>query len=256
MNLYKGTWSKDAKGQRQFHTSIAISITAVIVFAISHSIFIAGAFAIFIAIFFAIALRKSHSKRTAAIEAACPELIDILISGVQSGLSLNESLIGLTSRGPEVLRPHFSAFREELFAYGDFNRALSQIQEVLSHPNTDLIFEALRISKALGGAELLNILRLLGNFIREDLTLRREIAVKHNWIRNSAHLSASAPWILLLLLSTQPTTAAAFSNFSGVSILIGGLGLTASAYLWMNKLSQMPIAHRVFSTSSEMNNFR
>ncbi len=249
MNLRTSILSKYAKGQRKFHTSVAISLTALIVFTISHSIFIAGAFAIFISIFFAIALKKSHSKRTAAIEAGCPELIDILISGVQSGLSLNESLIGLSSRGPEVLRLHFSTFHEELFAHGDFNRALSQVQEELSHPNTDLIFEALRISKALGGAELLNILRLLGNFIREDLTLRREIAVKHNWIRNSAHLSASAPWILLLLLSTQPTTASAFSNVSGILILLAGLALTACAYLWMNKLSQMPVANRVFLSS-------
>jgi len=242
-------WRKVLKSQRQIHISIAISLTALIVFAISRSIFIAGAFAIFIAIFFAIALRKSHSKRTAAIEAGSPELIDILISGVQSGLSLNESLIGLSRRGPEVLRPYFTRYQDELLAHGDFTRALSQIQEELSHPNIDLIFEALRISKALGGAELLNILRLLGNFIREDLTLRREIVVKHNWIRNSAHLSASAPWILLLLLSTQPSTAAAFSNFSGVSILLGGLALTAAAYIWMNKLSQMPIATRLFISS-------
>lgn len=232
--------------ERKFHTSLAISATAVIVFEISHSIAISGAFAIFIAIFFAIALKKSQSKRTAAIEAGCPELIDILISGVQSGLSLNESLIGLSSRGPEVLRPYFTAFRQEIFAHGDFNRALAQIQEALANPNTDLIFESLRISKTLGGAELLNILRLLGNFIREDLTLRREIAVKHNWIKNSAHLSASAPWILLLLLSTQPTTAAAFSTFAGALILAGGLALTACAYIWMNKLSKMPMANRVF----------
>jgi len=235
--------------ERKFHVSVAISFTALIVFAISHSILISGAFAIFIAIFFVIALKKSNSKRTAAIEAGCPELIDILISGVQSGLSLNESLIGLSSRGPDVLRPYFNSFRQEIFSHGDFTKALAQIQEELANPNTDLIFEALRISKALGGAELLNILRLLGNFIREDLTLRREIAVKHNWIRNSAHLSASAPWILLLLLSTQPTTAAAFSNFAGALILLSGLALTACAYLWMNKLSQMPMAHRIFFAS-------
>jgi tight adherence protein B len=233
----------------QLNTAAAIALTGLIVFALSHSFFIAAAIAIFIGVFFTIALKKGESRRTAAIEAGCPELIDILISGVQSGLSLNESLIGLATRGPESLRSHFSSFRDELFSHGDFNRALRKLQEELSHPNTDLIFEALRISKALGGAELLNILRLLGNFIREDLTLRREIAVKHNWIRNSAHLSAGAPWILLLLLSTQPSTAAAFSTFSGVSILIAGLVMTAIAYLWMNRLSRLPVAHRIFYTS-------
>jgi len=230
----------------QLNTVVAIFSTALIVFVVSHSFFIAAAISIFIGVFFTIALKKGESRRTAAIEAGCPELIDILISGVQSGLSLNESLVGLATRGPEALRIHFSSFRDELFSHGDFNQALLNLQEEFSHPNTDLIFEALRISKALGGAELLNILRLLGNFIREDLTLRREIAVKHNWIRNSAHLSAGAPWVLLLLLSTQPSTAAAFSTFSGISILIAGLVMTAIAYLWMNRLSRLPVAHRIF----------
>jgi len=253
MNLAAAAPSKNSNETNRLHLSVVISLTGIIAFLISHSISIASAFAIFIAIFLMIALKKSHSKRTAAIEAACPELIDILISGVQSGLSLNESLVGLTSRGPEVLRPHFNSFRQELFSHGDFNRALAQIQEEICNPNTDLIFEALRISKELGGAELLKILRILGNFIREDLTLRREIAVKHNWIRNSAHLSASAPWILLLLLSTQSTTANAFANLAGVSILLGGLVVTACAYLWMNRLSRLPLANRVFFSSRSEN---
>ena len=232
--------------RNQIKTTVAFTFTALLVFILSSSLFIAIAIALFIALFFTIALKKGESRRSASIEAGCPEFIDILISGVQSGLSLNESLTGLSTRGPESLRPHFSNFREELYSHGDFNMALNNLQEEFSHPNTDLIIEALRISKALGGAELLNILRLLGNFIREDLTLRREIAVKHNWIKNSAHLSASAPWILLLLLSTQPSTAVAFSTFTGISILIAGLTMTAIAYLWMNRLSRLPIAHRIF----------
>jgi tight adherence protein B len=106
--------------------------------------------------------------------------------------------------------------------------------------------EALLMARELGGAELLNILRLLGKFIREDLSLRREIEVKQGWIRNSAHLSAAAPWILLLLLSTHPATAAAFATTTGVAILCVGLALTALAYLWMNSLSRMPEPNRVF----------
>jgi len=98
----------------------------------------------------------------------------------------------------------------------------------------------------LGGAELISILRLLGNYIREDLTLRREIAVKHNWIRNSAHMSAAAPWLLLLLLSTQPSTVEAFGTSTGILILLVGLGLTAAAYSWMNWLSHLPEPNRIF----------
>jgi tight adherence protein B len=224
-----------------------MTIAALIVFLFSSSLAIATAFSTFVGIFLLLAQRKSESKRSTEIQSACPEIIDHLISGLQSGLSLNESLVGLSLRGPVTTRPYFEMFRQDVYSTGDFIGALERVKSELAEPSTDQIIEALLISKTLGGAELITILRLLGNFIREDLTLRREILVKQNWIKNSAHLSAGAPWILLLLLSTQPATAAAFSTFSGVAVLLSGLLMTSVAYLWMNKLGQLPKSSRVFS---------
>ena len=216
-------------------TQLAIVLTSgIIAFSFSQSFYIAIAFSSFITIFLLIAQRKSESARTAAIQSGIPELIDILISGVQSGLSLNESLAGMADRGPEIFKDEFKRFNQEMRAHGDFRTALIRVKESLSEPNVDQVVEALLISRELGGAELLNILRLLSKFIREDLTLRREIVVKQSWIKNSAHLSAAAPWLLLLLLSTQPSTSEAFSTSGGVLILISGLGFTAIAYLWLS----------------------
>jgi tight adherence protein B len=81
--------------------------------------------------------------------------------------------------------------------------------------------------------------------------LRREIDVKHGWIKNSAHISAAAPWILLLLLSTQPSTATAYSTPTGALILIAGLFMTAIAYFWMNRLGRLPQTPRVFTGRSD-----
>jgi tight adherence protein B len=165
---------------------------------------------------------------------------------VQSGLSLNESLTGLSQRGPEIFKVEFQRFAENLYSLGNFSKALIEVKESIAHPSFDQVIEALLIARELGGSELLTILRLLGKFIREDLTLRREIEVKQNWIKNSAHLSAAAPWILLLLLSTQPSTTEAFSTATGVLILGAGLAITAIAYLWMNSLSRFPVPNRIF----------
>jgi tight adherence protein B len=235
------------KNTHAIKTAAFMMIAALIVFLFSSSLAIATAFSTFIGIFLLLAQRKSESKRSTEIQSACPEIIDHLISGLQSGLSLNESLVGLSLRGPATTRPYFEMFRQDVYSTGDFIGALERVKSELGEPSTDQIIEALLISKTLGGAELITILRLLGNFIREDLTLRREILVKQNWIKNSAHLSAGAPWILLLLLSTQPATAAAFSTFSGVAVLLSGLLMTSVAYLWMNKLGQLPKSSRVFS---------
>ncbi len=235
------------EAQKRAIPSLLIVIAAFLVGTFfSHSLLIAIAFALFIALFIFIAQQKSESKRHSAIHGACPEMIDILISGVQSGLSLNESLTGLSQRGPEIFKVEFQRFAENLYSQGNFSKALIEVKESIAHPSFDQVIEALLIARELGGAELLTILRLLGKFIREDLSLRREIEVKQNWIKNSAHLSAAAPWILLLLLSTQPSTTEAFSTATGVLILGAGLAITAIAYLWMNSLSRIPVPTRIF----------
>jgi tight adherence protein B len=227
-------------------SAIACVLTFVTVTFLTGSIIIAASFAFLAASISFLFLNRKDSKREVALTNAWPEVIDHLISGIQSGLSLSEALSGLGDRGPEILRPYFQSFRAQLMYDGDFNLALNTLKTQFAQHGSDQIFEALMISKSLGGSELLHILRTVGDFLRQDLTLRKEIEVKHSWIRNSAHLSAGAPWVLLLLLCTQPTTAKAFSTPTGVGILATGIFLTAIAYFWMNKLGHLPTTPRVF----------
>jgi tight adherence protein B len=225
---------------------ISASVSTAGVLIMTRSLVIALAFGFLAA---GIAFVTVHGKKNmneAALIAAWPEVIDHLMSGIQSGLSLTESLAGLSNRGPEILRPAFSEFRAALYGSGDLTKAIEDLKHKFSHHGSDQIFEALLISKELGGSELLQILRTLGDFLRQDLALRREIEVKHGWIKGSAHISAAAPWILLLLLSTQPSTAIAYSTTTGAVILIAGLAMTGIAYLWMNRLGRLPQTPRVF----------
>lgn len=217
------------------------------IFLITSALTISLAFGALVAGITLTKLRSKDMHNESALIAAWPEVIDHLMSGIQSGLSLTESLAGLSARGPEILRPAFTEFRASLYRHGDISEAICELKELFHHHGSDQIFEALLVSKSLGGSELLAILRTLGDFLRQDLALRREIEVKHGWIKNSAHLSAAAPWILLLLLSTQPTTAAAYSTPAGGAILIAGLVMTAIAYVWMNRLGRLPQTPRVFT---------
>ena len=234
-------------GKSRFLKAVIFFVAAfLMVYLLSSSLVIALIFGILLStITFLISRQKSH-KDAAAVNAAWPEVIDHLVSGIQSGLSISESLIGLTTRGPVILRPYFAEFEMRMRLDGDFNLAISELKQRCGQHSSDQIFEAIAISKTLGGSELLNILRTVGTFLRQDLALRREIEVKHGWIKNSAHLSAAAPWVLLLLLSTQPATSLAFSTPTGVLILLIGLVMTAVAYIWMNRLGRLPELPRVF----------
>jgi tight adherence protein B len=194
-------------------------------------------------------IKNRGGKLELEIASSWPEVIDHLISGIQSGMSLTEALTELSARGPEVMRPLFTAFKRQIIEDGDFDRAIQTLSEKFGSHASDQIFQALLISKSLGGSQLLTILRTLGNFLRQDLALRNEIAVKQSWIKNSAHLSSAAPWLLLLLLAMQPTTVAAFTTPAGAGILLLGLSLTALAYIWMSYLSRLPSVPRVFGAN-------
>lgn len=220
------------------------------IYLITISLLFASAFSLLALAFTYVIIQNRSGKLELEIASSWPEVIDHLISGIQSGMSLTESLTELSVRGPHVMRPLFSNFKSQILQDGDFDRGISVLSEKFGSHASDQIFQALLISKALGGSQLLSILRTLGNFLRQDLALRNEIAVKQSWIKNSAHLSSAAPWLLLLLLAMQPTTVEAFTTPTGAGILIVGLTLTALAYIWMSYLGRLPTVPRVFGATN------
>lgn len=240
----QGAFSKNR--EKIIYAGLSASVVTIIVLMWTKSIFITAPFSAFGAVITWIYLRNRSLRGSAALLQVWPEVTDHLISGLHSGLSLSEALAGLGTRGPDLVRPHFLLFRQELLQSGDFVRTTENLKLRFNNSGSDQIFEAILMAKSLGGSELLQIFRTLGDFLRQDLALRKEIEIKHGWIKNSAHLSSAAPWLLLLLLSSQPGTAQAFSQPGGIMILLLGLFLTSVAYLWMGKLGQLPNPPRVF----------
>jgi tight adherence protein B len=190
--------------------------------------------------------KRVASRESEEILAVIPVIIDHLISGIQSGLSLSETLGNLATRGPVETEKYFLQFRTNLKMGKSFEESISTLQREIKLRAADQLFESLIFAKNLGGTELLSMLRQLGDFTRQDISLRREISAKQSWIRNSAHLSAAAPWILLLLLAAQPSTSSAFNSPQGVLVLGMGAAMTAIAYLWMGKLGTLPAPERIF----------
>jgi len=225
---------------------VSATIVTIAVLGWTKSVVITVPFSIFSVVITWAFMRKRERQEAAQLLQVWPEVTDHLISAIHSGLSLSEALVGLGTRGPERVRPYFMTFHRELLASGDFLRSAETLKARLNSHGSDQILEAVLLAKSLGGSELLQIFRTLGDFLRQDLALRKEIEIKHGWIKNSAHLSSAAPWLLLLLLSSQPGTAQAFAQPGGVVILVMGLFLTSVAYLWMGRLAQLPNPPRVF----------
>ena len=188
--------------------------------------------------------RGRNLKRQREQEVAWPEAIDSLVSALQAGISTSEALAQLALHGPKVLRPSFAQIQSNLLSLGNFEQVLLKEKKRLDSAISDQVFETLIISKDFGGRDANNALRLLAEFVREDIAVAEEIRTKFGWIRNSALLATAAPWLLLILLSTQDSTVEIYSTPSGALVLSLGVVMTATAYIWMEKVGSLPAAPR------------
>ena len=193
-------------------------------------------------------LRVAKQKRLALSRAnAWPEVLDLIISALQSGASITESLANLGIVGPLSIRPDFTQFAEHVSSGMRFELALSKLKEKFSDPISDQLCESLFFAAKFGSRNTVRVLRELSEYVSSDLAVRAEINTRFGWIRNSANLAALAPWLLLLILRTQENARVAYQQNIGQFLMVVGVLATALAYLWMNKIAQLPKSKRLFT---------
>ena len=201
-------------------------------------------------LFLSLYLGISASKlRRAAINQAnsWPEVLDLIISSLQSGASISESLANLGKIGPAAVRENFARFTKNLTEGEKFEDCLSKLKADFADPISDQLFETLYFAARFGSRNTIKVLRELSEYVAADLSTRSEIQIRFGWIKNSANLAALAPWVLFLILRTQENAKAAYLQPTGQLILVLGVVATLMAYLWMNKIANLPKAKRLFT---------
>jgi tight adherence protein B len=174
-----------------------------------------------------------------------PEVVDNLSSGVRAGLSLPEALGQIAHRGPEPLRPPFTAFARDYRLTGNFTQALDALKERLADPVADRLCEALRITREVGGSDLGRLLRGLSAFLREDARTRSELEARQSWTVYAARLAVAAPWLVLALLASRPESVAAYDRPAGTLVLVIGAVASVVAYRLMLTIGRLPEERRV-----------
>ena len=191
------------------------------------------------------AVQSRARRRRAELRTLWPEVVDDLVSGIRAGRSLPEALIGIGERGPVELRSAFAGFGEDYRATGRFADSLDLLKTRLADPVADRIVEALRMTRDVGGSDLGRLLRTLAQFLREDRRTRGELEARQSWTVNGARLAVAAPWAVLALLSTQPSTAEAFDSAIGAVVLAAGALSSVVAYRLMVRIGRLPEETRV-----------
>ncbi len=206
---------------------------------------IAVLFGVFAALLPLVLVRRRRAQRSMELREVWPEAVDNLASGVRAGLSLPEALTQLGVRGPDQLQSAFRRFGEDYRATGRFGESLDGLKANLSDPVGDRVVEALRMAREVGGTDLGRLLRTLSTFLREDARTRSELETRQGWTVNAARLALCAPWVLLLLLSSQPDAVRAYNTPAGTLVLLMGGGISFVAYRVMLRIARLPTERRV-----------
>ena len=222
-------------------------VSGLLVLAIS-GVAVVGLLAAIVAGYLPVAiLRRRARTRSAALRSAWPDAVDMLGSAVRAGMSLPEAVIDMGGRGPEALRPAFTAFAADYRASGSFALALEGLKDSLRDPVADRVIVSLGIAREVGGSDLGRVLATLSDFLRQDARARGEIEARQSWTVNASRVAVAAPWITLLLLCTRPETVAAYSTATGAAILIGSAVLSVVAYRVMTAIGKLPDEPRVLA---------
>jgi tight adherence protein B len=190
-------------------------------------------------------VRRAAGRRGADRRTLWPEVVDSLASGVRAGLSLPEALAAVGERGPEPLRPAFAAFGADHRASGRTAEALDRLRERLADPVGDRVVETVRLAREVGGTDVGTVLRTLAAFLREDARTRAELEARQSWTVNAARVAVAAPWLVLVLLGSQPETARAYDTATGTVVLGAGGLACVLAYRAMVRIGRLPAERRV-----------
>lgn len=191
--------------------------------------------------------RRRRDARRRRLREEWPDALAVLIAGVRAGVSLPECCAGLAERGPDGVRPGADAFASTYRATGSFTTALASMQDALADPVADRVAAALRLAHDAGGTDLVRVLRALGDFLREDTRIRREVEARWSWTVTAARVAAAAPWIVLLLMASQPEAARAYDSPTGAAVIAGGAACTVLGYRLMLRAARLPEERRVLS---------
>lgn len=222
-------------------------VTGLLILAVTRTWTIAACFALFGAAVPWLLLSWQARRRTTALRELWPDAVDHARSAIRAGLTLPEALIQLGESGPEGLREPFRQFARDYRSGARFVDALDRLKARMADPVADRLVVSLRLTREVGGADIGRLLQTLSEFLRQDARTRAELEARQSWTVNAARLAVCAPWIVLLLLGTQPSAVAAYQSAAGGAVLLGGLVASVVCYRVMLRIGALPEEKRVFA---------
>ena len=165
-----------------------------------------------------------------------PEAFGALAISLGSGYSLAQAMRYVGGHADEPVR---SAFMRVAFAVDCGESAVEALDAMLERfraPGLDLVVLALKVSQRTG-APLKDLLAEATKMVTERIELRRRLDVKTSQARMSAHMVASMPIAMTVLLSLLSSDyRAGMATTVGMVSLLMGLALNAAALMVIRRI--------------------
>lgn len=198
-----------------------------------------------------VALGRRESRRrkiTIERESAWPGFVDSIASGVQSGLTLHESLMQAASNPARALTQPAHSFLQALES-GSLITAVDKLAGDIGSPSADELAVLVRVNTKLGGVGLAKLLTEHSKRARARNALAAQLRTKVTATLAMAKLAVVAPWVLVALLIGRRETAQGYETPQGLAILLFGLGICVLAYRIVGLLGSIPKMARIYAVS-------
>jgi tight adherence protein B len=179
---------------------------------------------------------------------AWPDAVREIVAALLAARSLHQALVGLTTGGPDLLRPVWKRYAQ-LSITMDQRSALDSIRQQLADPVSDRVLEVLIIATDSGPAVMLDILSDLAESTNEDLQLAQKVDTANLEQRLTGQIVLILPMVILLLIVVGNSTFADFYRSPiGLVIVTVGTGLGVLGMVIINRLARFPEEPRVFTS--------
>jgi tight adherence protein B len=189
-----------------------------------------------------ISLRKAAEKRMARITEQLVEALQLMGSGLKSGLNLTQAIELLVHDFPPPISEEFNQVLAETRLGVGITEALSNMASRLRIPVVNILATGVAVTSRCGG-DLSEIFQHIAETIRARALIEKKVDAVTSLGRTQALVLSCMPValaVVLYFIDPQHVLLLFQSSF-GLAALAGAIGLIVVANLWMRRLTRVEV---------------
>ncbi|MEN9753596.1 MAG: hypothetical protein RL670_1287 [Actinomycetota bacterium] len=177
------------------------------------------------------------TKRQADFEANLPLSLQLLASGIRSGLTFDQALESISSQDRSEVGKQFRQAVAESSIDGELETALLGVAKRMKNEDLRWLVSALQIQREIGGS-LSGILDNVAETIRARADVRREVRVLSAEGKLSGYVLIAMPFVVVLALMIIRPSYVTFFWTDPIGMLMGltFLALVAVGWVWLQRI--------------------